>query len=65
MSDHQEILEQAAAWGPQIPFTTLQSRQIAQYTFAFLPVGLALNPRAHRIAVLARRQSHRDQYVGL
>ena len=31
----------------------------------FLPVGLALDPGADRVAVLARGQFHRDQDVGL
>ena len=50
---------------PEIPLALPQPRQIAEDALAFLPVGLALDPRADRVAVLARRQLHRDQDVGL
>ena len=42
-----------------------QARQVAEDALAFLPVGLALDPRADRVAVLARRQFHRNQDIGL
>jgi hypothetical protein len=58
-------LSRFVARGPQIAFTALQPRQIAENSFAFLTIGLALNPGADRIAVLARRQFHRDQNVSL
>jgi hypothetical protein len=32
----------------------VQARQIAENALAFLPVALALDPRADRVAVLAR-----------
>jgi hypothetical protein len=53
------------AGSPQIAFTAPQSGQIAENTLAFLPVGLALDPSTNRIAVLARRQFHGNQDVGL
>jgi hypothetical protein len=49
----------------RLAFAALQPRQITQNAFAFLPVGLALDPRADRVAVLARGELHRDQDVGL
>jgi hypothetical protein len=59
------VLEQTVAGGPQIALTAPQPRQITENTLAFLPVGLALDPSTNRIAVLARRQFHGDQDVGL
>src|SRR6516162_3872168 len=60
-----DALEQGIAGGPHIAFAALQPRQISKNALTFLPVGLALDPSADSVAVLARRQFHRDQYVRL
>lgn len=57
--------ENAASRRPQITFAALQAWQIAEDALAFVAVSLALDPPADRVAVLARRQFHRDQNVGL
>src|SRR6516162_1543949 len=60
-----DVPEQGIAGGPHIAFATPQPGQITKNALAFLPVGLALDPSADSVAVLARRQFHRDQYVRL
>src|SRR6516164_6434079 len=55
-----DALEQGIAWGPHIAFAALQPRQISNNALPLLPVGLALDPSADGVAVLARRQFHRD-----
>src|SRR6516165_12363663 len=60
-----DALEQGMARGPHIAFAALQPRQISKNALALLPVGLALDPSADSVAVLARRQFHCDKYVRL
>ena len=49
-----DTLEDAIAGRLQIAFAARQTRQITEDAFAFLPIGLAFDPRADRVAVLAR-----------
>ena len=51
--------------GPNVALAGLQLREIGQNALALLPVGLALDPRADGIAVLARGELHGDEDVGL
>jgi hypothetical protein len=43
----------------------LQPRQVAENALAFLAVGLALDPGADRVAVLAGGELHGNENIGL
>jgi hypothetical protein len=60
-----DAVEDAVLGGPEIGFSALQAWEIGKNALAFLLVGLALDPRADRVAVLARGQLHGDQDAGV